>query len=148
MSNVRQTIITLVSGLKLDIKNYTLFLELLHKQNSFMQQHKSEELIILNESHTVLLQGINEQAVIRKELLHNIGVTTDNAGMEKILSALDESSRQQVTLLWNKLKQLTRDCHQQNEVNGKLLALQSELLNKVLNTQSQDEYSPALATEY
>jgi len=144
MSNVRQSIIALVSGLKLDTKNYALFLELLHKQNNLMQQHNSEELIILNQTHTVLLQAINEQAETRKELLHNIGVTTDNAGMEKILAALDEKSRPQVTLLWNKLKQLTHDCHHQNEVNGKLLALQSELLNKVLNTQSQNEYSPTL----
>jgi flagella synthesis protein FlgN len=148
MSKVRQFIIALISGLKEDIKNYSRFHELLHKQQSLMQQHNSEALITLNQEHSILLEVIREQAIRRKQLMDNIGVTADNAGMEKILAALDAKSSPQVAMLWDKLKQLTHHCHDQNEVNGRLLALQSELLNKVLNTQPQDEYSPNTAGEY
>ncbi len=148
MSKVRQCIIALISGLKTDIKNYSRFHELLHKQQSLMQQHKNEELITLNQDHSILLETIREQAIRRKQLMYNIGVTADNAGMEKILAALDAKSSPQVALLWEKLKQLTHNCHNQNEVNGQLLALQSELLNKVLHTQPQDEYSSNTAGEY
>ena len=148
MSKVRQFIIALISGLKADIKNYSRFHELLHKQHNLMQQHNSEELITLNQDHGILLETISEQAIRRKQLMHHIGVTADNAGMEKILAALDAQSGPQVAILWDKLKQLTHHCHNQNEVNGQLLALQSELLNKVLHIQPQDEYSPNTAGEY
>lgn len=148
MSQVRQAMLMLINGLKLDISHYSLFISLLKEQQSLMQQHDSDKLIQLNLRHEKLLNSISTQAERRKKIMLGIGVTADDAGMEQILNLLDRISRERVSALWQRLKILTQLCQDQNDINGQLLASQHELLNKILYPENKGEYLPQSVTEY
>lgn len=148
MSKVRQAMLMLINGLKLDISHYSLFIALLKEQQSLMQQHDSDKLTQLNLRHEKLLNNILTQAEKRKKIMLSIGVTADDAGMEKVLNSLDRVSRERVSELWQRLKILAQLCQDQNDINGQLLASQHELLNKILYPENKEEYQPQSMTGY
>lgn len=143
MNSIREGLRALVNGIKQDISHYTHFQALLKEQQQLMQQHNSEKLLKVNERHEKLYQLILLQAKKRKSILLKIGVTADSAGIETVFNALDRSSKGRVDQLWQQLQQLTVNCQRQNDINGRLLASQHELLNKLLNPQASGEYFPA-----
>lgn len=142
MSSARQAMLVLINGLKKDISHYTLFNALLKEQYSLMQQHNSDKLLQLNQRQEKLHSAILTQAQRRKKIMLGIGVSADEAGMERLLDSLDRVSRERVSELWNRLKTLTLNCKKQNEINGQLLSSQQELLNKLLYPEQKGEYQP------
>ncbi|WDE12119.1 flagellar protein FlgN [Thalassomonas haliotis] len=144
MNNVQQGLRALVNGIKQDIIYYTRFQALLKEQQVAMQRHDSEKLVKVNQRHEKLYQLILTQAKKRKAILLKFGVTADNQGIETVFNSLNHVSKGRVYELWQQLEQLTLDCQQQNEINGRLLAAQHELLNKLIHPQDSGEYRPAM----
>ncbi|WDE05167.1 flagellar export chaperone FlgN [Thalassomonas viridans] len=144
MNNVQQGLRGLVNGIKQDIIYYTRFQALLKEQQVAMQRHDSEKLLQVNQRHEKLYQVILAQAKKRKAILLKLGVSADNEGIEKVFNSLNHVSKGRVYELWQQLQQLTLDCQQQNDINGRLLAAQHELLNKLLHPQESGEYAPAM----
>lgn len=148
MSSVRQAMLVLINSLKKDISHYSLFNALLKEQYSLMQQHNSEKLLQLNQRQEKLHSIILTQAQRRKKIMLGIGVSADEAGIERLLNSLDRVSRERVSELWERLKTLTLNCQKQNELNGQLLSSQQELLNKVLYPENTGEYQPQSHRNY
>lgn len=141
--NKKQLIQSLVKGIQLDIKGYTLFNELLDKQKTMLQRHDTPGLQALNQKHDKLLLQLQHQAAERQLLLGKLNLTADAQGMERVFASLESQTGAKVQALWKRLEKLATACKHQNDINGRILASQKELIDNLINPVG-DEYQPGL----
>lgn len=133
MTSKRERLQQLVREIRLDIEDYQQLRALLRHQRSLLERRDQQALTQHNERVEALCSKLQVRADRRTETLELLGVSADAAGMQRLFQALGPQSRHTMTSLWNHLQQLVRDCQVENEVNGKLLAGQKALLDRVLN---------------
>ncbi len=138
MTSKRERLQQLVREIRLDIEDYQQLRALLRHQRSLLERRDQQALTQHNERVEALCAKLQGRAERRSETLTLLGVSADAAGMQRLFHALGPQSRHTMTSLWNHLQQLVRDCQVENEVNGKLLAGQKALLDRVLNPGQSD----------
>ncbi|MBY6016997.1 flagellar protein FlgN [Ferrimonas balearica] len=141
MTSKRERLQLLVREIRLDIEDYQQLRALLRYQRSLLERRDQQALSQHNERVETLCAKLRQRAERRTEILTQLGVRADATGMQRLFHALGPQSRHTVTSLWNHLQQLVRDCQAENEVNGKLLAGQKSLLDRVLGG-AQDQSEP------
>lgn len=142
MITSKETIQALATGIKKDIVNFQRYQQLLEQQLVLMQQHDSEGLLKLNQRHEKYHQALLSHAQKRRKQLVSIGFTGDEQGMEAMIIKLPPKAEAQVSKLWQHLRESMLRCKRQNDSNGEILAVQQQLLNKLINPNDQYEYQP------
>ncbi|MBY6185921.1 flagellar protein FlgN [Marinobacter hydrocarbonoclasticus] len=132
MTSKRESLQILVREIRLDIEDYQQLRALLRHQRSLLERRDQQALNQHNERVESLCNKLRDRAARRTATLKQLGVSPDANGMQRLFGALGPQSRHTVTSLWNHLQQLVRDCQVENELNGKLLAGQKSLLDRVL----------------
>ncbi|MBY5991985.1 flagellar protein FlgN [Ferrimonas balearica] len=133
MSSKREVLQQLVREIRLDIEDYQQLRALLRHQRELLQRRDQQALNLHNPRVDALCQKLQNRAGRRSGALTQLGVSADAKGMQRLIAALGPQARQPVSGLWHHLQQLVRDCQGENEINGKLLAGQKELLDRVLS---------------
>jgi len=142
MASQAQLVKSLFSELTQDVKSYQQLARQLQHQESLLVNRDSQALLTHNAQLQQLMQQLSEHAQRRCGYLEALGVSADDAGMNRLLGALPDQYRQQGSMLWQQLYELTLQCQERNNTNGRLLAQQKQLIDKLLKPEQQYCYSP------
>lgn len=132
MVTVRDEIASLLQGLREDQQGYQQLLELLREQHLLLCRLDSQGLLGLNRRHADAVEPLRARAKERGQCLLRLGCSADPAGMEQLLTRLPRTLADYLRDLWAQLQQGVQACKQQNDINGRLLAGQQELLRQLL----------------
>jgi len=141
-TSTRDQIKLLLQELKQDVQDYRRLQLMLLEQRDLLISHDSQGLQQLQERQHLLMETLSESARQRVARLRQLGLSADDQGMQRLLSRLPEPLRHQANASWHTLHQLLQQCQTQNDINGRLLASQVELVRKLL--QPQDSYPQPL----
>ncbi|PSW03525.1 flagellar protein FlgN [Photobacterium lipolyticum] len=142
MATHAELVKALITELAQDVKSYQQLAQQLKHQQLLLQNRDSKALLAHNTELQQLMQQLNRHAQRRGEHLVALGVTADDAGMKRLLAALPSQYNQQGRQLWQQLYELTLQCQELNNANGRLLAQQKQMMDKLLKPQQQYSYSP------
>lgn len=112
----------LVTLLKDEITALTELLELLNKEYVYLQTHdtpKLEQLVGLKEHCTTRLQRLVDRRV---DYILQRGFGVDAAGIEGFIDDVLEDGCDQARIMWERLRKITAQAKQQNEINGAVIA--------------------------
>ncbi|MCG7584093.1 flagellar export chaperone FlgN, partial [Photobacterium sp. OFAV2-7] len=118
MASQAELVKALLSELALDVKSYQQLERQLQQQETLLVNRDSQALLTHNAELQQLMQQLGERAQRRCEYLESLGVSADDTGMKRLLSALPAQYRQQGNALWQQLYELTLQCQARNNSNG------------------------------
>lgn len=130
--DARQRVKQLLLGIQRDLGRYGELLAMLQRQHLLLATHEVDELTQHNLQQTELMKQIQQQAQHRCQHLGALGLAPDEQGMAKLIARLPDPLRQTMTGQWQQLEASLRQCQQQNDRNGRLLAGQIETLHTLL----------------
>lgn len=130
--DARQRVKQLLLGVQRDLGRYGELLAMLQRQHLLLATHEVDELTQHNLQQTELMKQIQQQAQHRCQHLSALGLAPDEQGMAKLIARLPDPLRQTMTGQWQQLEASLRQCQQQNDRNGRLLAGQIETLHTLL----------------
>lgn len=139
ISNKRELVQHLIRDVRMDLDDYAHLKTLLVLQRELMQRRDNDALIEHNIRQTALCDKLAHRAATRSLQLSQLGFNADTYGMKKLISALPETIQPQLNLLWKNLQAKVEDSQQQNDVNGKLLAMQQASIKRVLQRDEHDQ---------
>lgn len=142
MATQAELVKALITELAQDVKSYQQLAQQLKHQQLLLQNRDSKALLTHNVELQLLMQQLNNHAQYRGEHLIALGMTADDAGMKCLLAALPTQYSLQARQLWQQLYDVTLQCQEQNNANGRLLAQQKQMMDKLLKPQQQYSYSP------
>lgn len=131
----------LLSKLNYELDAYRRLQALLLEQHKHMSQHKTQMLAEINASEQSLLAELRKLAQQRSQLLRSIGLNADEQGMKHFLAELPQSLRDKAEPVWEQIYQQLCLCKSQNELNGRLLATQQDLIKRMLFGEPDPDYS-------
>lgn len=131
----------LITDLQMDIADYRMLLEILKEQQKLLSAHNNEALIELHKNQLPIMHRLSLRANLRRRLLTELGFDPDSKGMQLLLQKLPAPSSKKSLQLWQELEQLLIASKTQNDINGRLLAGQMEVI-KTLLQQSSDYQAP------
>lgn len=129
-----------IGSLQQDKKRLDTLIAILEQQYQAMSERKSQLLEQLNQQATALLDQLKVSHQQRDGDFTLLGLEQNKTGMQTLADALPPHLRQPVQLLLHELSIKSQLCHSLNEKNGKLLAAQRELLNKLTGQSMQNHY--------
>ncbi|MDD1793553.1 flagellar protein FlgN [Enterovibrio makurazakiensis] len=134
----------LLSDLANDAAQYADLESLLSQQHTFLNRRESQSLNTINARVQPLMDSLNSRAQRRVKCLELLGVSADDAGMRKVLAALPEAYGRQGLTHWQSIYDLAKRCQEQNNANGRLLAQQKQIFDKLLKPENAFSYAPNL----
>lgn len=134
----------LLSDLAQDVKGYQQLALQLKQQHLLLTNRDSTALLSLNQELDRLMATLSTHAKQRATSMASIGLSQDDQGMQRLFAALPAQLGQQGRQLWQQLHKLTLECQTLNNQNGRQLAHQKQLMDKLLKPEQQYSYGPAL----
>lgn len=128
----------LLQGIQADLNALRQLRPLLQEQRTLLCQHGSDGLAPLNERHAALVGGMQQRANARSRLLAQLGCDPNERGMTHLLERLPQEVATRARPLWQQLHQQLQDCKTQNDINGRILAGQQEMLKAMLFPEAPD----------
>jgi flagellar biosynthesis protein FlgN len=122
----------LIIGIQQDCGRYAELQQLLLRQHSLLAAHDVDGLAEHNQLQTQLMVVVQQQAQQRCQHLLALGLKPDEKGMATLIAKLPASLQKNVASQWQQLERLLQQCLRQNELNGRLLAGQIEIINTLL----------------
>ena len=138
MNNAQSVLKELLQGIQSDLNALRQLRPLLQEQRTLLCQHGGEGLTPLNERHAALVDGMQQRASSRSQLLSQLGCDPNEHGMSTLLERLPPELATRARPLWQQLHQQLQDCKTQNEINGRILAGQQETLRAMLFPETVD----------
>lgn len=129
--------------LEQDLSGYRQLLDL--SQTLHGQLLRRDAQAVASTNH--LLAGLLEQAAARAQrrsrILGAFSLKMDEPGMRELFASCVQDVRLRLENGWQDLGRLVAACHQQNEYNGQLLAMQQAILDHLLSQAAPvDIYAP------
>ncbi|MCS6120997.1 flagellar protein FlgN [Shewanella baltica] len=137
--NKRELVQSLIRDIRQDLEGYSQLKSMLKHQRELMQRRDNDALLAHNERQTALCNKLALRAKQRSENLATLGFNSDNSGMRRLITALPDHLRPQIKMSWDNLQLLVKDSQTANETNGRLLVIQQETINRILNQDSQHQ---------
>lgn len=137
--NKRELVQSLIRDIRQDLEGYSQLKSMLKHQRELMQRRDNDALLAHNERQTALCNKLALRAKQRSENLATLGFNSDNSGMRRLITALPDHLRPQIKMSWDNLQLLVKDSQTANETNGRLLVVQQETINRILNQDSQHQ---------
>ena len=142
MSDTSSLVKTLLNELNQDVAHYQQLVAQLKQQHVLLVNRDNQALIGHNQQLQSLMALLNQHATNRHAILTRLGVTADNDGMQKLLKKLPQQVQQKGMMLWQNLYEQTLACQDLNNTNGRLLAQQKQLIDRLLKPEQQYCYGP------
>lgn len=118
--------------------------QLLLRERELLETRNQDELALVIEQKSQLVDALNQHAQIRQTLLRNLGLSTDAAGWDLYLQ------RNSLTLPlregWQQLVKDFEECQALNDINGKMIARSRQTLDHLLNLLRGQVAAPSLYT--
>ncbi|OAN16708.1 hypothetical protein A3K86_09690 [Photobacterium jeanii] len=143
MADSNTLIKTLLGELKQDVSHYQQMANQLKEQHNLLVNRDNQALTPHNAAMEQLMATLNQHAANRQTILNQLGTTADNQGMQTLLAKLPQPIQDQAKQWWQQVYQLTLTCQELNNTNGRLLAQQKQLIDRLLKPEQQFCYAPA-----
>ena len=134
----RELLKALLLGVQADLASLHKLRALLQAQRSLLCQHAGDELAPLNEQHAQLIADLEHNARERSRNLQRMGFKANAGGMSHLLAHLPTGVAQKLAPQWERLHRELRELKLENDINGRILAGQQEILRDLLQMQSGD----------
>lgn len=133
----------LEQDLRQDCVAYTNLLRLSESLHAYLLERDTPAVELTNVEITGLLEQVAVRAQRRNRILGAFSLSASERGMQKLIAGCEVPMRKRLEASWSELGRLVRACQQQNERNGKLLAMQQDILNQLLDQGSPSAiYAP------
>lgn len=130
-----QAVARLLDGIQHDLQACGVIHELLERQFQAALRHRAAELGVLADELMPQLDAMEQRRQQRVQLVRALHGA--DAGMDELLNALPDAQRNRAAGDWERLEQLVRDCKQATTRNGKLMAEQYSVMQRVLHGEDQ-----------
>ncbi len=115
-----------------DRGDYERLRDLMQELHQSLLVRDSDRIAQLNAQISELVQRGRLRAERRSKILAAFRLAPGPEGMSRLLAGYPAAQRQQVRHDWDRLGELVSECHELNERNGALLAMQQEILGQLL----------------
>lgn len=144
MSKEAQLIKYFVQDLQQDCQSYAGLLELLKSLNSAILSRHVETISSLNATISETAIKLHESSLRREKILQALKLTPNRTGAEALIAKLPASLGDSARTWWNEVNLHILACQQQNQANGKLMAMHQEIITQLLNpAESAGVYNPS-----
>ncbi|KRW61183.1 flagellar protein FlgN [Pseudomonas sp. TTU2014-080ASC] len=130
---VQQLLSVIAQDLQDDCTDYQCLHDLMQALHQQLVDRNSQQIDLLINQINPLIAQSRQRAERRSKVLSAFGLGAGAQAMHALLERYPQPQREQLHQVWDSLGELTVQCKNQNERNGKLLAMQSELLEKLLD---------------
>lgn len=141
MSRSQQLLQLIADDIQHDLQDYPALQAQLQQLHGCLLQRDVQGIEALNDQISPRLQAIQGRALRRSKILRAFQLDPRADGMQRLLAAYPAAQRQELHAAWAQLARCTLECKQLNEQNGKLLAMQHDILSQLAGERSQ-LYSP------
>lgn len=118
--------------------------QLLSRERELLEKRNHDELAVIVEQKSQLVDMLNLHAQMRQALLRNLGLSTDAKGWDLFLQ------RNSLTLPlrdgWKQIIDDFSECQALNDINGKMIARSRQTLDHLLNLLRGQVAAPSLYT--
>jgi flagellar biosynthesis protein FlgN len=135
---------SLIFGIQMDVAHYAELQRLLEHQFQLLKARDTAAITALNHDHQTLVAKLQCSAGERSRQLNLLGIKPDDHGMTILLGQLPPVLKLRLKPIWNRLCKLLHQCQQQNEVNGRLLRCQYDVIQRMLHGEPSYDYAPQL----
>lgn len=135
----------LEQDLRQDCADYRCLLQLSEALHGYLLERDSHAVEMINQKITMRLNQAAARAHRRNRILGAFSLQANEQGMQKLFASCEPLLRQRLEAGWEELGRLVTTCRQQNERNGKLLAMQQDILNQLLD---QNTHPAIYAPQY
>lgn len=135
--DAKQRVKQLLLGIQRDLGRYGELRQMLQRQHLLLATHEVDALTQHNLQQTELMKQIEQQAQQRCQHLLALGMAPNEQGMAKLIARLPAQLQHTMTGQWQQLESSLRQCQQQNDRNGRLLAGQIETLHTLLGQRQE-----------
>lgn len=139
----RECLQQLVGGVQQDLADYDSLYQILDEQYQLLRERNGQGLTDLLKREQTLLLPLRQRAAQRSKLLAQLGLDASDHGMRQLLDKLPANLSERLSPQWQQLQQRVVECKRQNEQNGKLLAIQNQVIRRMLYGEPSSDYSPA-----
>jgi len=129
----------LLDGVQRDLDEAATIHTLLEKQFDAAVRHRSAELTALADGMAPLLEGMETRRQQRLQLVR--ALLGPDATMSRYSASLDQAARATFDAAWTELEAIVRACKEATARNGRLLADQYSVMQRVLHGEDQ-VYAP------
>ncbi|WXL25733.1 flagellar protein FlgN [Ectopseudomonas mendocina] len=129
----QQLLNIIAQDLQQDCVDHQRLLELMQALHQQLLERNTQQIDQLNEQINPLISQSRQRAERRSKVLGAFGLSIGPEAMQRLLGRYPQPQRQKLLQAWANLAELTVHCKRQNERNGKLLAMQNELLEQMLS---------------
>jgi len=137
-------IIQVLKGLNRDVKLMGELNELLQEQYKLMSRRESSMLEPLNHKAVNVMATLKKSHSNRERILSSLPGDNSDERLKAFIKLLPEGYSKTTERLFRDLSQYSKLCLKQNEKNGKLLAYQRSLIQKLLGSHSSEAYPEGL----
>ena len=99
----KEIVRALIEGINRDISGYGKLTKLLETQRQLMLDRNNDKLAEHNQQQQALCELLKKNAVYRSQLLSNLGLPSNNIGMERLINALPMPGKDKALKLWQNL---------------------------------------------
>jgi len=128
-----------------DIPRCESLVELLNSEREALKDKDIEQLETILKNKDLFLSQLESSARLRAQLVSTMSV---NASPEETVEALIKNTHSDTLRSnWKKLKGLLKTCHEQNEINGKIMSRNKKTYGKLLEILRGQSQAPNLYTQ-
>lgn len=143
MSKQHRLLAALEQDLQQDLSDYRQLQGVTERLHDALLRRDSAAVEAGNQQVVGLVGRSAVRAERRSRILMAFSLPSDGQGMLRLLQLCEADQRQRLAADWMELQRLVRSCHKQNESNGKLLAMQNDILTHLLaQSSASDIYTP------
>lgn len=143
MSQSQKLLTIVANDIQQDCSDYLSLRDLLQELYQHLLERDAAQIEALNQRIVALAESAQVRAERRAKILGAFRLTQDAEGMQRILASYQPPLRDRLQQAWNELGQLAAECKRLNERNGKLLAMQHDILSQLLGNGSESQlYTP------
>ena len=106
---------------------------LLDQEYQALQQRNLEQLQVLVEQKTAVLQQLEESNQTRNQLFISAGITPDKAGLQAFKTGLNETDESAFSTLWKELEKELLQVNDKNKRNELIITRNSRNLEQLLS---------------
>ena len=135
-----------IRTIKNDLARIRALNELLDEQYELLSARKSTELKLSNDQALEIMNKLKVSQASRVELLEALNAPTFSDKLNLFVQMLPSGVRKSTEVILEEVNLCSRLCLAKNERNGKLLAMQKELVHKIMGIPGADVYPEASLT--
>ncbi|MFL0809621.1 MAG: flagellar protein FlgN [Agarilytica sp.] len=136
---------TIEAQISSDIQACETLLALLEREQTALESRDAESLAEIIELKTPQLAHLEASAKQRAIWATNSKIDKSTEGFQTLLSELNQ---EKIKLDWQNLGELTKQCKEHNEINGKILMRQQQVYGRLLEIMRGQTQAPNLYNAY